>query len=358
MLERITERAQDQIMGSMYESAKVLADSSNGLFCAYEPDLDRFPHLSLSVSPSHYRIDGRPIADIDTSDLVASQVDSRYEKLPDSLESYDRHTGALTQIGKVLRSGQNVAMGLEHGELIDVAMAEVGVSNHLRRQRVAHRSALIVSKAIDFMGVNIDSLNISPDIASAFLTGLGVGVEDDNTVPVRDFLALAADATYLTIPSTKTFADIRGYQGQAVKMFNDWSIKTMQKDMDRESGGQPTLLGVAVPGTTVKLLDFGALDEDHEYKYLDFSDRQTEVVGHISPGITKFMGAALTYATAIRLDETPPKVCIDKDFLCVSTEDDVTELAASLIKISKSLDPAKEYLYDSTGDLPTIRKDT
>lgn len=355
MLERITERAQDQIMGSMYESATVLADNSDGLFCAYEPDLERFPYLSLSVSPSHYRIDGKPIADVDTSDLVASQVDSRYEKLPEVLDVYDQDTKALTQIGNALRSGQNVALGLEHGELIDVAMAEVGVSNYLRRQNIAHKSALIVSKAIDFMGVNIDSLNIAPDISRAFLTGLGVRVEDDNTVPVRDFLAIAADVTYLTIPSTKTFANIRGLQHQAVKMFNERSTRSIDEDMS-SSGDSPTLLGVAVPGTTVKLLDFGALDDDNQYEYLDFSNKQTEVVGYISPGIIKFMKRALTYATAIRLDETPPKVCIDKDFLCLQEAKDVEKLASSLVEISKLLDPNKEYVYDQRGDLPTIRK--
>ena len=70
------------------------------------------------------------------------------------------------------------------------------------------------------------------------------------------------------------------------------------------------------------------------------------------------MGGALTYATAIRLDETPPRVCIDKDFLCIKTSKDISLLADSLVNISKQLDPDKEYLYDQRGDLPTIRKIT
>lgn len=335
-------------MQTMYESASVLADSSDGLFCAYEPDSERFDYHNISRSISSHKIEGAPIADIDQSDSVATVVDSRYAGLPLAIEECDESTGVIEQIANVLRSGQNVSLGLEHGELIDVAMAEVGVSNALRRRRVAHKSGLIVSKAIDFMGIDVNSFGLPHDITKTFLAGLGIEMEDDNTVPVRKFLALATDRTYLTIPSTQTFSAIRRSQEHLIKSFNEKSCGLIEKDMRRASqSDEPMLLCVAVPGTTVKLLDNDQTDG---------SDETIEVIGKISSGVTRFMNKSLTYATAIRLDESPPIVCIHKDFLCLRTADDVSNLANKLIQIVSGLEPDKMFIYDEYGDLPVRRK--
>lgn len=367
MFEKFTEDAQKEIMGSMYESAKVLADNSNGLFCAYEPNLDKYKHQSLLPIPSHYSVEGRPIPSVDDSDTLATMIDSRYAGLPSSIEAHDEATGAVQLIGEDLIYGQNVALGLEHGELIDVALAEVGMSNILRRRNIAHRSGLIVSKAIDYMGVNIDYFGVSPDDLKKYFDSIDaqIDIEDDGTVQVRNFLKVAADITYMTIPSTKTFEDIRAAQKDNIRLINNRVISKINKDMKvtgnkrhpwNKKINDPLLLGVALPGTTVKLLDFGGLDEDHEFQFLKLSGKQTEVVGHISPRITDFMKGAITYATAIRLDDSPPKVHIDKDYLYLKNEEQVEELAAKLVKISKLLNPDVEYLYDKDGNLPVNRK--
>lgn len=343
------EKSQKQVLDAMYESASVLAENSDGMFHAYEPNPDRFKYHSILPLKHNYRVEGAPIPNIDDSDSIASIVDSRYEKLPEAIDLHEQNTGAITQISNVLRSGQSVALGLEHGELIDVAMAEVGVSNALRRRGIEHRSALVVSKAIDFMGVNIEYLGIPPDYVKTYLAGIGIEVNDDDTVPVRDFLSIAAHAIYMTIPSTKTFADIRAIQEVAIKTFNARSTEALSKEID-SSDPFPVLLGVAVPGTTVKILDTDQIESD------DDDERPIEVIGQISPGITKFMSGALTYATAIRLDETPPLVQIHKDFLCVKDKGDIDSLAERLVEVASELEPDKRFVYDGSGDLRVIRK--
>lgn len=345
-------------MDSLHSSAVTLAEGSNDLLCAYEPDLKRFKYQSLSIQPSHYRIDGKPIEDISVSDAVATAVDPRYAGLPATLEKYDAETGALTQMGHVLRSGQNVALGMEHADLFDIALGEVGISNHFRKQKIAHRPVLIVSKAMDFLGVNIEALKMPPDIVTTFLKGLDIEVEPDNTVPVRRFLGVAAAAVYMTVPSTKTFSQIRGLQHEAIGWFNKHVTSSLAKDLDRGNEGnhQPVLLGVAAPGTTVKKLDVDALDDELKERHQINTGEEVDVVGGINPGIVRFMKQALTYAAAIRLENDPPAVAIDKEFLCVKARKDVSELADKLVALASGLEPDKRFIYDETGALPVIRK--
>lgn len=344
-------------MDSMHESATTLAENSGGLFSVYEPG--RFGHQTLSINPSHYRVDGQPIEDVPTSDAVAGIVDARYKLLPEVIEEHDKSTGAFTQMGHVLRSGQNVGIGMGHAELIDIALYGVGTSNFFRRREINHRAVLVASKAIDFLGVDIERLGIDPELASVYLKGLGVEVQpEDNTVQVRDFLRLAFDNVYLTIPSTKTFSKIRGMQSDAIKWFNGLSTSSLKKALDRsnEGGSSPILLNVALPGTTMKRLDTGAMTEEQRIRYGIEENQEVEVIGAINPAVSKFMGQVLLYASEIRLDHVPPAICVDKDFVCLKNQEDMFAAADKLLGCSAALEPAKKFVYDDSGELPVIRK--
>lgn len=358
MIENLTSKAQGQIMDALYESASTLAHHSNELFVAYEPDLHRFGYQSMSVFPLHYRVGGNPIEVPDDLDGIATTVDPRYQELPKVIEKHDEDTGTVTQMGHVLRSGQNLALGMEHAELIDIALAEVGFSNHFRRHGIPNRSILVASKAIDFMGVNVEALKVDTGIVKLFLDGVGIEIEPDGTVPVRKFLSIAIDATYLTIPSTQTFAGIRGVQGRAIGEFNKRVVKSLRKDMDRSNEGDhtPALLGVAVPGTTVKYLSNTSLSQP-QAEYLGVEpDEDVQVIGNISPAITKFMGEALTYAVAVRLDQAPPELAVSPNFVALRNRDDVENLASGLVDLAAELEPGKRFIYDRNGDLPVKRR--
>lgn len=352
----ITAKAQSEIMDSMHESATTLAENSGGLFSVYEPG--RFSHQTLSVTPSHYRVDGHPIEDVDVSDTVAGIIDSRYSLLPSVIEEHDQSTGAFTQMGHILKSGQNVGIGMGHAELIDIALYGVGTSNFFRRRGINHKAVLVASKAIDFLGVDIEKLQIDPEFTAVYLKGLGVDVEPDNTVQVRDFLRLGFDHIYLTVPATRTFSKVRGVQGAGIKWFNSQSTSSLEKALDRSNEGKnsPTLLNVALPGTTMKRLDIEAMSEGKRHEYGVEAGQDVEVIGAINPAIARFMGQVLLYASEIRLDHVPPAICVDKDFVCLSSEEDMPAIAGKLVGCSASLEPGKKFIYDESGELPVIRK--
>lgn len=366
MFENLTEHAQRQIMGALYESAATHAELSGGFFVAYEPDLKRFGYQSLSANPNHYRLNGEPL-DPGMSDAVAATVDKRYAGVPGAVRELDSRTGVVTQIGHVLASGQNVVLGSEHGELVDVPFGLVGVSNRLREQGVAHRSGMIVSKAIDFLGINAEALPAPIDVIESYLGSIGIAIEDDGTIPARSFLRIAAEVTYFTVPSTQSFKNIRKLQQTGIRKFNEHVSEQIAEDMDesRKSDQDPLLFMIALPGTVNKLLDkegyTAGQDLGGNYQTVPSvidvrDDRRIEVVGSISPGVARFLGRALTYATVVRLDELNPKVAIDKDFVCVSSAESVLTIASKLVNLAGIIEPEKLFAYDTKGNLPLLRK--
>lgn len=350
----LTAKVQGEIIDALYDSAATLAEGSDGLLQAYRPDLKRFGYQSLLGLHHHFQIDYQPIGDTDTADAVASQIDRRYRNLPAALEQYNQMHGTLDQMGELMRGGQNVALGMEHADLFDILLGEVGISNHFRRQHIPHRPILIASKAMDFLGVRLEALDIRSELAKPILRGFGVDLEPDNTIPVRQFLGKAA-TVYLTIPDTKTFADIRGLQRKTIEQFNRKAMGGLMKEL-RKDKAAPALLGVAAPGTTVKKLNIPALDDGQKRQLGIEPGDDVEVIGRINPGIRAFLKRAVTYATAIRLDDDPPKIAIDKDFMCVATKDDVNTLASKLVTLASSLEPHKKFIYDEMDELPVIRK--
>lgn len=365
MFENLTAKAQNQILEALYESAHILAENSKGLLVAYEPDLKRFEHASLSVNPTHFRIDGKRIEDPDEADVIASSVDRRYVKLPDALDAFDEATqvdeepgtGVISQQEEVLKSGQNVINGFEHIELIDVVLGGVASSNRHRRKRVPHRTMLVASKAIDLLGVNLAAIDIPPELIKAFLNGMGVEVEHDDTVQVRSFLKIAFDATYLTFPATRTFKGVRGMQGKAIKYFNTLSTTTAANDLDRnKSADAPVEANIAMPGTTVKLLDIPALSNKQKEELKVNDDDEIEVIGSINPGVLKFASNSLTYAYALRLDQSPPAVWVDGKFICLRSKEDIRRFGGRMVSIAERLEPGKRFIQDWKDELPVIRK--
>ncbi len=366
MIDSLTTHAQTEITEALYNSAAVLSENSAGVFHAYEPDFKRFGYQSLSANPHHFRLKGAPL-DVDTANNLATVVDNRYKELPNAIARYDETTGRVARVGSILESGQNVILGGEHGELVDVPLGLLGISNYLRRQNVAHRSAMIVSKAIDYLGVNLDAFNAPQELIEVYLTGLGIPIEPDNTVTVRNFLRVAADRIYFTVPSTQTFADIRKVQQTGIKQFNSLVLHNVKSDMSRRGirHSPPMLLDVALPGTVTKNLNLSVYAQGAglEGNYVtippEFSyepDDMVEVIGHINSGITDITKEALLYVMSLRLHATRPQVSISDEFFYVEDKDDVNKVAASLLALVQGLDPDTKIIYDRKGNLPLIRK--
>lgn len=365
MFESITARAQRQILDDLYVSASTLAENSNGLLVAYEPDLKRFEYASLSVNPAHYRIEGQPIQDCDQVDFIAESVDKRYKYLPLAIKEFNEGSkdtsdllGAVDAEAEVLRSGQNTVDAYEHIELLDVALGGVAKANHHRRNGVELRSILVASKAVQFLGINLHNLKgIPPEVARGFLNGIGVEVEDDDTVQVPSFLKIAFDATYLTFPSTKTHEKTRRLHREAIKGFNSLSVTALAKELDKSNEGSniSAQVSLAAPGTTVKLLDTSELTEKQAADLGVSLDGETYVIGSINPAIGKFAKHALTFAHALRLGRDDAHFRMDKVPLCVSEESDVRRLGSRMVAHALAIEPDRSFIQDWDNNLVVSR---
>jgi hypothetical protein len=378
MPKTLTEQFQDQVLGSLQSSAKTLADNSNELFVEYPLDLHEWPFQSLSILPGsdHYRMEGSRL-DIANSNALASAVDPRYRQLPAAVSSYNKKTKLISNLlGAHLRAGDNVMLGGEHDELIDSPLKLLSVSNELRTEGILHRSAQVVSKGIDFLGVNLERLvrdDLSLDVIKAFLAGYGIMIEKDNTVHSREFLRLAADLTYYTIPATQSFSGIReeqrsiiarlGDRFDLITPYNEKVMSSIQDDLADEDE-LAVLMGIELTGATKKLLDIPAyragivLDGNYETIPAEIpeGDDPIDVIGFISPGILRATGVRHTFVapSILRLDRA--EIAIDPLLHRVETVMDIGKVAMSLITLSMESEPGKRVIYDAKGNSPVIRK--
>jgi len=327
MIDFIQERV-DNVLGQLSETAAVHAAMSGGML-VHTPDVKVVDLRDPSIT-------GDPL-NPKASNKTATGIDSRYQTLYEATEQ----SLEIELIEDTLRSGQNVVLATGHGELVDVALQGLAVANVIKLRR----PNLVDSKGRPFFRTSI--------ITSRMIEYLGIPLADDQVLQVRDVLTLGFDKTYLTIPSTvSTKGKIDKY---TLKTYNNSAKQEMAADMERRafSNRRPMLLTFAAPGTVDKPLDTAKYQGDIPKELLD----KTIVMGQINYSITEFCKNALTFAAIARMGNTESKVAIDNRPLCLQEPEDVEKLAERIIKlVVKTDNDDTNYIYDSTGTLPVIRK--
>jgi hypothetical protein len=379
-----TDAERREILDAFYESAQTHAEASDGLFVAYPPDPAKFEYHSLEPKEDNILVKGKPLrvkrthgrrdtmALVESTDFLATIIDPRYEALPEITRQYDRDTRHLTHVGEVLQVGQNVLYGTDHAEFRDLAFAALNFSNRYRENHIRHRSAMIASKAIDFLGVRLEALGSADSVAQS-VRNMGIEVEPDGTVKVRNFLARAVDRLYLTVPATDTFKPIRAKYPGVIKAFNDKSTGELSADMERRRilRHAPMLLVVAMPGTVNKRIDQQAYilgleagipyDTYPEITKNDLLDH-IEVIGRFSDKVSAFGGKALSFAASIRLEGVVPRIAIDPYHEYLNSPEALQRFGHRLVDLVQSLDPHMKTVQDnavaSAARLPLVRKAT
>jgi hypothetical protein len=378
MLTTITEIAQERIMASLYRSAQDIAAESDGFFVAIKPDLNRFGYQSISASREHYVIEGSRLP-VDDLDGLAGLIDGRFPAIAAAISRTDDESAILTGPRRTLDGGRSVFLAGPHSEFIDIARDTVAVSNQFRRQKVAHRTGLIASKAaIDYLGVNLESFNFPPEVVKLYMESIGVPIEPDNTATVHNFIKVAFNRTYLTIPATQSQEDLRRRERTAVQWHNHLvtnaihsDIEEFEEDFDKKSADKKDtedwgamLLAAAFTGSMIKNLDRVAYEGGKDIKgfyevfppELPDGNEPIEVLPHISSRTSDVTRGSAVYAFAVLPDVDNPKVAIDRDVHYVRKPEHVQDLAISLMGLLRQLDPSIRMVYDSKGNAPLFRK--
>ena len=363
----LTEKAQAEIADAFYTSAQSNAATSNGLLVAYEPNFDRFPYQSLSFRRDRRFVEGHPLGQKKTFE-VAEFVDKRCKGLESAIISADIESGAVESIHNILDSGQDVVVGMDHLEIVDLAFLAAGASAVLRSRGANHKSGMILSKAAsDYMGVDLklfESELMPFKVISDYVEGLGIEVLEDGTVPVRNFLKLAVDYQFLVIPNTGSFAELRGLQEEAVTIHNSEVKKDIKGKMTRRSvkRNPPLALYIAKPGTKNKPLDLNAywtnmqIPGYHETipEHLRTDVESVGVVGKISEGVIDYSKLGLTFPATVRLrNGEQPLVKFDSRPINIKDTDRLRLFAERLIQLTDSIDGTTS-LYDIKGNLPIL----
>lgn len=363
MIEAIS---QTSVLEALQANAAEHASRSKGLLVAYPIDWDNRSqglyvpgekHISRVVTA------GNPVEDPSTMHSLAEKVEPTYAGMRALADQDTEISEAVDAIAREVDNNQNVFLGLGHNELMDAAFSALYVSARLRQRPkpALHRSGIVVSKGMDFLGINTRSLKLSMEEMDQFAFNYSLPIRPDRTIHILDFLRLGFNSIYRSIPDTATFAALREDELQLVIDHNIGMFRQMYAD---KKTMPPMLLAVAMSGSLTKVLDvveylkkkdlacYSSYPEIGEVNPTDV----VEVAGRIAPAVSKFMRKCVSFAggsginsdglTQLKIDPTPMEV---------NKPEDLPKFIGHLVAVLGQTTPNRLVL-DMNGTLPVNRR--
>ena len=363
MIDDFSENLQMPILETLYASAQKHALHSNGLLIALEPDIGIYPHQSLRTA-----IVKGEVAETDKITPITTLIRPNYGVVSALIsENSDEDTSAsIDLLGTVLDSRQNGVLAFDHGEdVVTFIMNSLVVTNELRSRGHEFRSAVMASKMLDFLAVDLSSFGSYREKAEEIMNNACVKIEESGLVFARNILSRGFEIQYLTIPNTQSTEELRRLQGAMIERYNGHIKRTIKADLSpRLKKKPPVLLNVATSGSINKMLDTTEYNKlfrsSGMYDIVQTSDSQqidnddVEVVGWISPGITTFMGNAMTFAGAAKMNISEPFLRIDPKPLVLNSEASIRNLGKRQVSLLDSVEPNRIHIYDAKGNAPLI----
>ncbi len=368
-LESLSDDLQLPIANFMYASAKKHADHSGGLLVAIEPDTETHPHQSLlhPVVRSHGELS-------ETVNLtpIASAIRPQYPQVLSAISSVDKYLPedeqALTLVAEVLKSKQNVVFGYDHGEdVITFAINSTASTNVLRDKGLDFRSAIVASKMLDFLAIDLNNFGDHTPAVEAMLNRAGVEIQPTKLVHARHVLSRVFNIQYLTIPNTQTTEEFRKRNKIAIKTYNHYVRSKIVEDMEPPRFNrrkQPLLVHVATPGSLNYPMDVAKFHQLKRRNIFDFEsshnpetfkENQVEVIGGASDAILTIFARALTYAVTAKMRDKP-FFAIDSAHLTLDSAEAVRELGRKQAALLDKAEPEIVHVYDVARNLPLIRR--
>ena len=363
MMDDFSENLQMPILETLHASAQKHARHSNGLLIALEPNLGIYPHQSLRSA-----IVKGEAAEIDKITPITTLIRPNYGIVSAFVKEKedDDTTASIDLIGTVLDSMHNSVLAFDHGEeVVTFIMNSLVVTNELRSRGHKFRSAIIASKMLDFLAIDLSSFGSYRKKAEEMIINAGITVEKSGLVFARNILSRGYEIQYLTIPNTQSTEELRRLQGTMIEQYNGHIKRTVKADLSpRLKKKPPILLNVATSGSINKFLDTREYTKLYRasgmYDIVQTNDSQridsddVEVVGWIAPGITTFMGNAITFAAVAKMNVPEPFLRIDPKPIVLNDMPSVRKLGKKQVNLLDSVEPKIVHIYDTKGNLPLL----
>jgi len=295
-------------------------------------DPERYRHQQINI----HTIQSEPL-EPQYIDPVAQKIDSRYDLIPVDNEENEP---AMLLMGEILDSNQNVVLGTDHMELVDIALLAAKVTSKLRQAGYVFDSAIIVNKMVAYLGINLD----------------------DSIVPATDVLGLAFDETYLSIPNTASAKNRMSLPKKVITSYNDLVIRHGIEQRLKKSNriAKAVLLAAAFPGTVNKPLDVRAYEElmkELSVKIPREDRPDTLVIGRANTGMLRFTAHALTVVACTQLNGSAEDIKVHFSNIpkSIRTKVKLDNAMDQITDMQNLSDPEHHYVYDVNGDLPVVK---
>lgn len=212
---------EEQMLNELALMAKKHVDNSEGQLELLPIDPETHP------AQRAYRIEGDP----QSAAVIESIANVAYPKFPElqkQLNLTENQSREITRIGELLEAGNNVIVATNHGDLIDIALAEAAIYCALDKLGYKPRTGIIISKMVSMLGYRLGE-----DIA-----------------PAAEVLKILCNDIFLSFPRTETVRK----SGLARLLPDDINKhnKRMTELLSENFAKGGVLLAVAPSGTTDK----------------------------------------------------------------------------------------------------------
>lgn len=325
---KLLEKHESQIHESLHEWAAEHTKSHERLVLL-DINPDKYPHQRIL----NHTVQGTPLEPL-AIDSVAQNIDNRYSELAQAVEKNHK---SLRIAKAIIDSQQNLILGTDHQELVDIALIMANITSRLRQKGANLDSGLIANKMAAYLGVEMHSGEI---------------------IPATNVLSLAFNETYLTLPSTISSKDKLSLPRRVISAYNGRVIDRGIINRLRATSriGKAMLLGVALSGTINKRLNMDEYNQSQHLIRIEPEQQQaTLIIGRANIGTLKFMKRALTMVAGSQLQPDNTRVDISDEPLYISTKEELSNAMNSIATIRNHQDTSHHYVYDMNGNLPVIR---
>lgn len=242
-------KPQDKVQVVLDEYEKLVQphiQASEGMMRVLEADPETYPAQEYD----RFHVEGDP-QHAATIEYIAKTADARFPRYIESLQNPENKTTVRTA-GEIIKSGGNVILLTNHGNLIDIALAMAGNYCVMDRSGYRPKTGIIISKTISRVGYVLD--------------------KEAPPVPATDVLKLLCNDIYLSFPRTESMmkSRIANFLSDDVSSHNRRLRKNIAGRL--ETGGY--MLAVAGSGATDKQ---------------DPADPDTIRMGRVSDGMIDMM---------------------------------------------------------------------
>lgn len=331
----ILERYAHELQTDLHAWAKEHVDENPHLFTLLDIDQDRYPDQRMSVHTIK-GVKGDDRLPPEVMNSIATKVDKRYEEISRLVDSKEK---ILELAGETLESCQNVILGTDHGELIDIALESIKLKSALMQRGYDFETGMIVNKMVTFLGVKYD----------------------DEIVPATNLLKLGIEELYLNIPNTNSSRIKMNTPKKVQREFNERMMLHGVTNRLKSSSkiGKAMLLGIALSGTVNKPLVLEKYMENPNYPEIgENMPENTRVIGRASIGLLKILSLGFTLPASAMLEGEEMKVNISDRPLFVNKDTKLNLVMNRIAMLQQENDPLHHYIYDINGDLPVKKPAT